>query len=454
MVTRLRYRPTTNPSPPSFRRTGRVADFTRRIPVAGILFLLTLVSFPVYAALTIEIVGAGANQIPIAIVPFAAEEKLPQSITAVVAADLQRSGLFRLVPNPGKAIADPADILYADWQGRGANALTIGTVVASPDGRYEVRFRLMDVAKQVQLAGFIYTVGATQLRATAHRIADVIYEKLTGGVGVFSTRIAYITKQGKRYELQVSDADGFDPQTVLKSNEPIISPAWSPDGTKLAYVSFEDKKPIVYVQSLYTNKRQTVARYKGSNSAPAWSPDGKKLAVVLTLSGTSQIYLMNADGTGLQRLTNSDAIDTEPNFSPDGQWLIFTSDRGGSPQIYRIPAAGGPAERLTFEGSYNVTPRYSPDGKSFVFIQRRGGRFNVAVEDFASRQVQVLSDGALDESPSYAPNGKMILYASEMGGRGILAAVSGDGRVKQRLSAQSGDVREPAWGPLQKPVGK
>lgn len=454
MVTQSRYCSTANPPSPPLWQRGEWGGGVRRIRIAGIFFLVTLLSLPVHAALTIEIVGAGANQIPVAIVPFAAEEKLPQSITAVVAADLQRSGLFKLVPHSVKAIADPADIIYADWQGKGADALVIGNVVAAADGRYEVRFRLMDVVKQVQIAGFVYTVGAAQLRATAHRIADVIYEKLTGDVGVFSTRIAYITKQGRRYELQVSDADGFGAQTVLASNEPIISPTWSPDGNQLAYVSFEDRKPIVYVQSLTTGKRRTLAAFKGSNSAPAWFPDGSKLAVVLTFMGSSQIYLINADGTGLQRLTTSPAIDTEPNFSPDGQWLIFTSDRGGSPQIYRMPVAGGQAERLTFEGSYNVTPRYSPDGKSFVFIQRNGGRFNVAVQDFASRQVQVLSNGALDESPTFAPNGRMILYASEVGGRGILAAVSSDGRVKQRLSAQSGDVREPAWAPLQKTEGK
>lgn len=413
------------------------------------LLLLGLIPWKLAcAALTIEIVGGGAQQIPVAIVPFAQEAGLPQQITPVVSADLARSGLFKLVDTAGASPSELAQVNYADWRARGADALAVGSVNHLPDGRFEVRFRLLDVAKQAQIAGVSYTVSGAQLRLTAHRIADVIYEKLTGDAGVSSTRIAYVAKRGTRYALQVADADGANPQTVVASNEPIISPTWSADGAWLAYVSFEDKKPVVYVQSLMTGARRALANFRGSNSAPAWSPDGRRLAVVLTLMGNSQIYLINADGTGLTRLTHTDAIDTEPNFSPDGQWIIFTSDRGGGPQIYRMPVSGGAAERLSFEGSYNVSPRYSPDGKSFVFVQRNGGRFNVAIQDLATRQVQLLTDNPLDESPSFAPNGRVVLYASEVGGRGILAAVSSDGRVRQRLFAQAGDIREPAWGPL------
>ena len=421
-----------------------------RIFVLGFVsgFFLT----PVHAALTIEIIGAGGNQIPIAIVPFRTEEGLSQKITPVVNTDLSRSGLFKLVDAGGlnPPPYEPQDVNYGTWRARGADAVVIGSIAPRSDGRFDVNFRLMDVAKQTQLAGFAYTASAGQLRLTAHKIADVIYEKLTGDAGIFATRIVYVVRQGKRFELQVADSDGYGAQTVLASNEPIISPSWSPDGGRIAYVSFEQRKPVVYVQSLTTGGRKAVANFWGSNSAPSWSPDGARLAVVLTKDGGSQIYLMSADGGGASRLTQSSAIDTEPNFSPDGRYLLFTSDRGGTPQIYRLPVTGGQPERVTFEGTYNVSPRHSPDGKSFTFVQRNGGRFNVATQDFATRQVQVLTDGALDESPTFAPNGRMILYATEAKGRGILSAVSSDGRVKQRLVSDAGDVREPAWGPLLK----
>jgi len=420
---------------------------------AFLLSVAFILPAPAGAALTVEIIGSGANQIPIAIAPFRAEDGMAQKITPVVAADLARSGLFRMVDAGGVVPVpyEPADVNYPVWRARGAEALVIGSIVPQAGGRYEIRFRLMDAAKQTQLVGIAYTVAETQLRLTAHKIADAIYEKLTGDAGVFATRITYVVKRGTRYELQVADADGFNPQTVVASNEPIISPAWSPDGTRVAYVSFENRKPVVYVQSLVTGGRHAAANFWGSNSAPAWSPDGRRLAVVLTKDGGSQIYLISPDGSGTpQRLTQSSAIDTEPNFSPDGQLILFTSDRGGSPQIYGMSATGGDPRRLTFEGTYNVSPRFSPDGKSFTFIQRNGGRFNVAVQDLATRQVQVLTDGMVDESPSFAPNGRMILYASGGKGRGILAGVSSDGRVKQRLVESSGDVREPAWGPLVK----
>jgi TolB protein len=403
------------------------------------------------AQLSIEIIGGGAQQIPITVLPLGGEDRFAQRLSQVVAADLQRSGIFKLGsqgavrPFPSEA----SEVNYRYWQNEGAQMLVIGRVIERTDGKVEVRFRMLEVAKQSQLLGYSFTVSVPQLRLTAHKIADLIYEKLTGDVGVFATKICYVVKSGETFELQVADADGFSPQVVHRYKEPIISPQWSPDGSQIAYVSFEQKKPIVYVLNVFDGSRKVLASFEGSNSAPAWSPDGKRLAVTLTKDGTSQIYLMNVEGGEVNRLTFSPSIDTEPNFSPDGRYLLFTSDRAGSPQVYRMRVDGsGEPERMSFEGGYNVSPRYSPDGKSFVFIHRNEGRFNVALQDIATRQVQLLTSGNLDQSPTFAPNGKMILYASETKGRGILAAVSSDGRIKQRITAQAGDIREPAWGPL------
>jgi TolB protein len=418
------------------------------------LLALTLLPFaPARAQLTIEIVGGAGTTIPIAIVPFEGESSFPLGISGVVGADLARSGMFKLigtdgvVPRPARAEEVQAGV----WRSRNADAVTVGSMRTLPDGRVEVRVSLVDVVKQTTLANMTYQVTQQQFRATAHKIADVIYEKLTGDPGVFSTRIAYITKSGTRYQLLVADADGSDPQTIVSSNEPLLSPRWAPDGARLAYVSFEAKKPVVYVQNLATGGRQAVANFRGSNSSPAWSPDGRRLAVTLTKDGGSQLFVMNADGSNAQRVMTSNAIDTEAHFTPDGKGLLFTSDRGGSPQIYRLNLGSNSVERLTFDGSYNVSARPLPDGKGFVFVRRDGGRFQIALQDFATRQVQVLTAGPVDESPSLAPNGKLILYASDVGGRGILAAVSSDGRVKQRLVSPATDVREPAWGPYARP---
>jgi TolB protein len=419
---------------------------------AVLLALLLLSAAPVaWAQLSIEITGAGAQRIPIAVVSFPGEAALGVSISAIVRADLERSGLFRglevppLAPHPTEA----AKVNYAEWRSRLADALVLGSVAARQDGRFEVRFKVFDTVKQQDLSGIAYTLSKEQARATAHRIADFVYEKLIGEKGTFSTRIAYVVKRGNRYELQIADADGLGEETALASFEPIISPVWSPDGKRLAYVSFEAKRPVVYVHSLLDGKRTVAANFRGSNSAPAWSPDGARLAVCLSREGGSQIFLVNPDGSNVRRLTSSSAIDTEPRFSPDGQWIYFTSDRGGSPQIYRMGASGGEPQRVTFEGGYNVTPRLSPDGKMLAYITRNDGKFQVALLDLANRQTQIITDSDRDESPSFSPNGRMILLATVIGGRGVLSAVSADGRFKQRLSAAAGgDVREPAWGPF------
>ncbi|MGE5757395.1 MAG: Tol-Pal system beta propeller repeat protein TolB, partial [Sideroxydans sp.] len=401
---------------------------------------------------TIEISGAGEHQIPVSLVSFAGEEKVAgQTISSVVANDLTRTGLFKLIDPAGRAPHEPGEVRYDEWPG--VDALVIGKVLALDGGRVEVRFRLLDMVRRTELVGLAVTARNEQVRAIAHRVADLVYEKLTGSPGVFSTRIAYVNRDvrdGKRYRLVVADSDGYGEQTLLALNEPIMSPAWSPDGSQLAYVSFERGHASVFVQSLATRQRTVLADFPGSNSAPTWSPDGKQLAMVLTRDGNSQIYLVRADGSNLRRITFSEAIDTEPHFLPDGKSLLFTSARGGSAQIYRVPAEGGYAERLTFEGDDNFSPRVSPDGKSFVFSHFVGGVFYIAVQDFANNQMQVLTSGGWEKKPSFAPNGKLVLFATESQGRGILATVSGDGRVKQKMVAQRGDIREPIWGPFLK----
>ena len=410
--------------------------------------LLMLLALPVRASLDIEITGAGEHQIPISIVSFAGEEKLGQKISEEIANDLKRSGLFRIVDVAGKKPHELSEVVFGDWAE--ADALIIGSAAVLADGRVEVKFRLLDTRKQNQMLGQSIASKGNQVRAIGHRIADMIYEKFTGDAGVFSTRIAYINRNGKVNRLVVADSDGFGEQSVLTLNEPIMSPSWSPDGSHLAYVTFEQGRAIVYVQSLFTRQRFALASFPGSNSAPAWAPDGSRLAIVLTRDGSSSIYLVRPDGSGLRRITYSDAIDTEPSFSPDGRFLLFTSDRGGSVQIYRMPVEGGYAERLTFEGNNNFSPKYSSDGNNFVFMHSTRGQFYIAIQDLKTKQMQVLTDVGWEKKPSFAPNGKIVLFATESLGRGILATVSSDGRVKQKMISQQGDIREPMWGPFLK----
>jgi TolB protein len=408
-----------------------------------------MVAAAAHAQLRVEIAGVGADQIPIAIASFANESIAPQQVTAIIKADLARSGFFKII-DTGNVISETASINYAEWTSRGADALVVGSVQRLADGRFDVRYKLFDTVKSTPLSALALAAPSQFVRVTAHKIADDIYEKLIGVRGAFATRIAYVTKAGNEYRLEIADSDGEGTNIALRSNEPIISPAWSPDGTKVAYVSFENKKPVVYVQDLVTKQRIAVANYKGSNSAPSWSPDGSKLAVALARDGLTQVFVVNADGSGLRRLTNTNGIDTEPQFSADGKFIYFTSDRSGGPQIYRMSASGGDAQRVTFNGSYNISPRISPDGKTLAYISRRDGRFQLFVLDLTNAQEQRLSDTVKDESPSFSPNGKYIMYATESGRRGSLAVVSVDGRVKHRLTTQAGDIREPTWGPFMK----
>lgn len=413
-------------------------------------FCLFCFSNQALAELEIEIRGGSAQQIPVAIVPFGQEATVKTRLSQVISDDLRRSGLFKLLKTGGvpNVPTSANELNLAQWQALQAQAVSVGSIQALGDQRYKVNFQLVDVLKQTLLLSLEYTVSAKQFRMLAHKIADQIYSKLSGEGGMFASRIAYIVKTKSRYYLKVADSDGANAKNLASSREPIISPKWSPDGQKVAYVSFEQRKPVIYVQWLFQNKRIVLANFKGNNSAPAWSPDGKKLAIVLTYASNSQIYVINADGSGVKQLVRSYGIDTEPTWSADGQWVYFASDRGGRPQIYKVPSQGGEAVRVTFDGGYNVSPRLSPDNQHLATIRNENGRFLVALQDLTSGQVQLLSEGSKDESPSFSPNGRVILYATSRGGRGTLASVSVDGMVKQRLNESSGDVREPAWGPL------
>jgi TolB protein len=407
-----------------------------------------------WAQFRVEISGVGATQIPVAVARFRDDDKAAPSlgvVSTIVRADLERSGLFRLLDAPG-VLEETAQPSMGEWRGRGADALVGGSVSRLADGRLDVRYKLWDVVKGQDLGGQSLAVPLADVRLAAHRVADAVYERLTGDRGVFSTRIAYVTRAAGRYTLRIADADGEGGQVALSSPDPIISPAWSPDGRELAYVSFESQKAVVWVQDVASGARRAIANFRGSNSAPAWSPDGRQLAVTLSREGGSQLYLIGRDGGAPRRLTQSGAIDTEAAWAPDGKSLVFVSDRGGGPQIYRIGAGGGDAQRLTFAGAYNISPALSPDGTRMAFISRLGGgAFRLHAMELGNGgggTPVALTDTNDDESPSFAPNGKLIIYASRAQGRDVLMTTTLDGRIKARLLTTGVDVREPVWGPF------
>lgn len=441
---------TIHPLPPPARRVAQ--PLRRRLLAALAAGPAAVATLPALAQFRIEVTGVGLTQLPVAIAPFRGQEQAPQKIPAIVQADLERSGQFRLIdPGSGAQLDESARPDLALWRQKSADSLLAGSVARLADGRYDLRFRLWDVVRGQDLGGQSFVVTQADLRLVAHRISDYLYEKLTGERGVFSTRIAYVTKIAARYSLWVADADGENAQPALSSPEPIISPAWSPDGGQLAYVSFESRKPVVYVHAVATGKRRLIANFRGSNSAPAWAPDGRTLAVTLSRDGGSQLYTIDAGGGEPHRLIQSAGIDTEPVFSADGRSIYFVSDRGGAPQIYRVASSGsGNPERVTFAGNYNISPNLSPDGRWLAHITRISGAFKLQVMDLASGSVNPITETTADESPSFAPNSKLIVYATEQSGRQALMTSTLDGKIKARLPGQSGDIREPDWGPFPK----
>ena len=409
--------------------------------------LAAAAAMPAAAQFRFEITGIGGTQIPVAVAAFRNEGRSPVSVSQIVRADLQRSGLFRIVDAPGE-FDETSRVTIADWRGRGADALAVGSVTPLADGRFDVRFKLWDLVRGEELLGKSKAALPADMRLAAHRVSDTIYQNLTGERGVFSTRIAFVTRTPGRYQLHVTDADGEGGQIAVTSPDPIISPAWSPDGKDLAYVSFESQKAVVWVQNVGSGQRRMVANFRGTNSAPAWHPNGRELAVALSRDGLTQIYLIARDGGAPRRLTNSPSIDTEPAFAPDGSQIYFVSDRGGGPQIYRMPATGGSAERVTFSGGYNISPAISPDGKLMAFVSRQGGGYRLMSQPLPSGAPTPITDTDGDESPSFAPNGRLLVYTNRSQGRDVLMTTTLDGRIKSRLLTTGADMREPAWGPF------
>ena len=424
-----------------------------------ICLMTTLLASTAYAELTIEITE-GIKRRPIAVVPFGWEgnsANMPVDIASVISSDLTRSGRFAPIAEDDmlQKPTSGVDMDFGDWSILGVEAVVVGRVTQTGDNAYTVQFQLFDVFGRDQLVGYRMPASRGTIRRVAHRAADMIYEKLTGIKGVFDTKVAYVTaeerRNGRLYSLIVSDQDGENEHKIMESNDPIMSPAWSPDSRRLAYVSFEGNHSSIFIQTLRSGNRIRVSSKPGINGAPAFSPDGRRLVVTLGgVDGNLDIYTLDINSRQTKRVTAHRAIDTEGSWSPDGRYIYFTSDRSGGPQIYRVSANGGTPERVTFEGSYNARPRLSPDGSKLAMVHLDRGNYRIAVMDMTRKDLLVLSAGSQDESPSFAPNSDTLIYATRPGRNGVLESVTADGLIRQRLASGQGDVREPVWSPFQR----
>lgn len=419
----------------------------------AIVLLLVVWCHAAPAELVGEINKGVLGAIPIAVVPFGGPQG-GENIGTIIAADLERTGRFKALPD-GDMLEQPTvpgQVHLQTWQALAQEYLVIGQVQSSGSDRSVAQFSLFDVVRGSSVLDYRMPFGAGEQRRAAHRIADMIYQHITGESAGFAAPVAFVTTTGsspdaRKYSLQIADADGLGPQSILTSKEPIMSPAWSPDGTQLAYVSFEKKTSAIFIQTLSDGTRVKVSDSPGINGAPAWSPDGRELALTLSKDGNPDIYLMDVGTRALRRLTDHRSIDTEPSWSADGRSVVFTSDRGGRPQLYLASTAGGEPQRLTFQGDYNARGVFSPDGRSIAMVHGVGGSYRIAVMDVASRSLRVLSQGPLDESPGFSPNGKMVLFSARNGGVAQLIAVPVNGGRQQILQVGGSEVRQPAWSP-------
>jgi len=419
------------------------------------LMLLTFFSVSVNAELLVEVTEGVDEPTHIAVVPFGwdGDSALQEDISAIVANDLRRSGMFKLMKEENMLSSPESEsqIFFRDWRISGNDYMLIGSMEPTATG-IKATVELFDILTEKKVWSQTIDSAGSDLRDIAHYIADEVFQKITGIRGAFATKVVYVTVQGlgdsRKYRLQMADSDGARPRTILSSNEPILSPTWSRDGQKLAYVSFETNRPSIYIQHLSTGKRQKIQSFKGINGAPAWHPDGTKLALVLSKDGNPEIYVLNLQTGGLERMTRHYGIDTEPTWSPDGSSILFTSDRAGRPQIYKIELASRALTRLTFKGSYNSRGRLTQDGRFLTMVHQNSTGYHIAVQDLVSGRLDVLTNSRDDESPTIAPNGVVVMYATKKGGRGVLAGVSLDGKIKFTMPSDLGEVREPAWSPF------